>query len=800
MRKIFSFSTILFLFTCSYGSWEYVGGFKGPYLIDNSEITFPCSNAVVKIGICADDIFRIRMSREGNFVPDEPYVVIQYDWPGVDYNVEDQGDFILVTTRRVELNIRKEPFGIILKDLSGRVILSDASDGGMGWDGERIICRKVLTESDHFFGLGQRYEKSDMRGETRDCWVTREETHVPFFMGTDGYGIFFHNTWRSEYDFTKNPYTFSAPGGEMDYYLIYGPDFKHILGQYTEITGKSPLPPKWAFGFFLSKWDEKVNGIQYIQDGQDGLLSMVRSAREMWDWPLDGIRVHSKGCDQNFYAGGLAWADDGWGEFPNIKEMLDEMHAMNCHVLFWETPGVPQCSDMYKEGMESNYFLLEEDGIPWIGEYGYTAPHGSLVDFSNPEARRWWGEHHYFMVDAGSDGVAGDWHSVVEDNLFSPYSKMLSDESRNLFSLLFNQASYDAYRERNPEKRCITFGLIYWAGGQRYPMHGTQDSHHSGMNIEGEMMGCINLGLSGIPFRIYTDNVTREIDPRNSNTRLSQYMALTVAGERTLTALSGNKVADQNYRFYGKLKYQLMPYVYTYAREAARTGLPLVRSMVLEYQNDPGTYSAYGQYLMGEDLLIAPLWSDTTFYRDIYLPEGEWIDFFDETVYQGMQTISYHAPIDRAPILIRSGAIIPMAPEGQRYVDDDKSHLNIHIYPGDNNTFELYEDDGVSYDYEKGVYSVTRFSCEQTRSELLVKKSKPEGKYNIPERDHIFCIHKIRKVNSVIVNGAVLAENRDKLKDRELCWFIDHQLQKLWISIPGGANQELTIRITGTNE
>jgi len=798
MKRISSLIIISCITFSLFGSWEFVGNYTGSIKREGNKISISCENASVKIEVCSDDIFRIRMASDGVFEKDEPYVVIQYDWPEVDFKLKEKDDHISIRTKRAILLINKAPFGIVLKDLEGKVIVADDSEGSLAWDGDKVICRKTLTDSDHFFGLGQRYEKSDMRGEVRECWVTREETHVPFFMGTDGYGIFFHNTWRSEYDFRQSPYTFSAPGGEMDYYLIYGPDFKHILGQYTEITGKSPLPPKWAFGFVLSRWNEEINGIMYRQDGQKGLLGMVRAAREMWDWPLDGIRVHSMGCDHNFYAKSLHWTDEGNGEFTNIKEMTDQLHAMNCHAMFWETPGVPQCAEMYKEGLEKNYFLINEDATPWVGVYGYLAPPGSLVDFSNPDASLWWGKAHEYMVDAGSDGVAGDWHAVVVDKgLHSPYSGMYGDESRNLFSMLFNQASYDAYKQRNPNKRSVTWGLIYWAGGQRYPMHGTQDSHHRGINIQGEMMGSINLGLSGIPFRIFTDNISRTIDPNQPNSRLSQYLALNVAGERTQAGPTGNPVADGNYRFYGKLKYQWMPYVYSYVQESTRTGLPLMRSLVLEYQDDPQTYDAYGQYLMGEDLLIAPLWSDTTFYRDIYLPEGRWIDYFDEIVYQGNQSINYHAPIDRAPILVKAGAIIPIAPEGQRYVDEDNSSLTVHIYPDGENTFDLYEDDGKSYEYEQGRYAITRLAYKQAKKSLTIYKSLPEGSYSIPERNHMFCIHQSGNVNMVSVNDVEHEQVFDpaNYEASKASWFLDTESKRLWIKVPDSVNRELSILI-----
>jgi len=785
-------------------SKEFVTQLKS-YQKSGNEIILKCTNATVKVQICAEDIFRIRMSKDGLFAPDENYVVIQYNWPKVDFKIREKNGIIEISTLKARLKISKNPLAISLLNLEGKTIVSDFEDGSMGFSGDSVFCRKQLTETDHFFGLGQRYEKSDLRGEKRDCWTTRHVTPVPFFMGTEGYGIFFHNTFRSTFDFTKNPYTFSAPGGEMDYYLIYGPEFKHILKQYTEITGRSPLPPKWAFGFFLSKWDQKFDTkVTYRQEGQDGMLSEVRTCREIKDWPLDGIRIHSLGCHQNFYASpSTNWGAGEWGEFYDLPQMMQQLHDWNCHALFWENPGVMADCDMQKDGAQKRY-LLEENGKPWVGSFGYGPKEGSLADFMNPEVRDWWGSKHKFMIDFGSDGVAGDYWmpghvTLGSDDLHSPYNGMKDSEYHNILSLLYNQASYDAYKKYAPDKRSIVFGLTFWAGGQRYPMHGTQDSdlQEGADNIIGEMMGCINLGLSGIPFRTYTDNVSRMMNPKESNVRLSQYLTLTVAGERTEVSATGNPVADSCYRYYAKLRYQMMPYIYSYVKETTQNGVPLIRSLILEYQNDPKTYSAYGEYLMGKEILMAPLWQDTAFQRDIYLPHGTWYDFWDDTTYEGGKTITYDAPISKVPIFIKAGAIIPMAPGGQKFMDEFTSPLTVHIWPSQKSNFELYEDDGISYNFEKGDFATTAFNCIKDDKSIQIIKSMSQGNYKLPERDIMFCIHKVPDVKSVLLNNKSCAQyfKKNAFESSTQGWYYDNISKTIWVKAKDDSKKELSILI-----
>jgi alpha-glucosidase (family GH31 glycosyl hydrolase) len=240
-----------------------------------------------------------------------------------------------------------------------------------------------------------------------------------------------------------------------------------------------------------------------------------------------------------------------------------------------------------------------------------------------------------------------------------------------------------------------------------------------------------------------------------------------------------------------------LPYIYSYVYETHKTGLPLVRAMVLEYQKDPATYSAYGQYLLGKEFLIAPLWSDSTFEREIYLPEGKWIDFWDDTVYQGKQTITYDAPIDKAPILIKAGAIIPMAPDAQQYMDQKLSPMTVRIYPSGRSSFQLYEDDGKSYDYEKGVYAITLFRCAQAPDGIKISKSAPKGKYKIPERDHIFRVHCDMPVKSISTSEGELACKKTKniFNSSDKGWFWDTNNNIIWARVKGGADKAVSINI-----
>jgi alpha-glucosidase (family GH31 glycosyl hydrolase) len=203
---------------------------------------------------------------------------------------------------------------------------------------------------------------------------------------------------------------------------------------------------------------------------------------------------------------------------------------------------------------------------------------------------------------------------------------------------------------------------------------------------------------------------------------------------------------------------------------------------------------------LGRELLVAPLWSDTTFERQIYLPKGRWIDFWDDTVYQGRQSITYNAPIDKAPILVKAGAIIPMAPDNQLYVDQKKSPLTIRVYPKGTSAFTLYEDDGVSYDYRKGVYALTTFRCSESDSGIVITKSVPKGLYKVSERDHVFEVHKEMTVESVTKADKKLPQfhERATFDSVEEGWFHDQAGKIIWAKIKGGAHEPVSLKFFKT--
>ncbi len=781
--------------------WTYVGDYVAPYELRGNTVRFRSANAVVTLQVCAEDIFRIRMSPSGEFKGNEPWVVIRYDWPPCKFTVRDRGKYVEVKTERLIVRVGKSPLRLSMYDLAGKRVNEDAPGGGMGFDGEAVVCRKTMTATDHFFGLGETYGPSDFRGREAELWLTEHETPVPLFMGTDGYGIFFHNFWKTRFDFREDPYQFSAPGGgELDYYFLYGPSFKHVLDLYTRITGKSPMPPKWVLGVVVHAFSSARPD---QRPGQEGVLRYVKAARTEKDWPLDCVKIHAGGCRQNVWASpSLNWpAFRNWGSFPAVDRLVEQLHGMHCHVIWWQSPGVmPECKEMYAEGIKHGYFIMK-DGKVWNGSLG-SRHFGALIDFCNPEARKWLAGYVDFLIDLDSDGQAVDHGEEVRGTMYSPYKNpyngtLTGQEYHNIYAMLYNQAYWEAFQARNPNRRSSHSGRSAGPGCQRHPVFGAQDSNEVGKPIHGEMMSAINLGLSGVPFKTYTDRYSRDEDFSHP-VRAAQYVFLGACGQRSNILWTDYERADRNYRFYGKLRYRMIPYLYSYVRETTQTGVPMMRALVLEYQDDPKTYGVYGQYLLGEGLLLAPFWRDDELQRQIYLPEGEWIDFWDDTRHRGGTTIDYTAnSIDRVPIFVKAGTILPLAPADQRYVDEKSGPLTVEVYPKGTSSFDLYEDDGISYDCDRGVYAVTTFSCVESEQGLHITKSAPRGKYRLPARDHVFRVHTHPAAAKVRHDGRAMPRlaSRAEWNAAREGWFQEEGGTVLQIKVPGKTAEPVSLAV-----
>lgn len=736
------------------------------YRQNGSAVDFECVSDTgrkifVKINVCTPDMFRVRISTS-QIKDRQEHVVVKNNWPSVDVTVSELPDSVVLKTQKLKLKAEKEPFRLAVYDHQDNLILQEGPPGTR-YDKTSFYASMKFSQNEHCFGFGagegvggrsgfedEFFNRLDKRGQK----IGIRGRRVGFFMSTNGYGIFlnsrhpYNSTFRmGSYD--PHSYSFETADSQLDYYFIYGPAFKHILGQYTQLTGRAPLIPKWGFGIRQAGyWDQKQ------------VLEYTKSYRDK-DIPCDLFHIDSGWVDKgsDYQGHGICYGNNPGGycdfkwdsrQFPNPETMISEISRQGFKFSLWETALVnPNVGEFYRYGAEHDYFLKNPDGSVCLVPYGTRGP-VAVPDFTNPQTGRWWKKQHKPLIDIGVDAfkldISGDLRTA-QDAIF--YDGRSLDQGRILHRILNLKTAFEAVADYT-KTRGIIFSSIATAGTQRYPVHWSGDYKLTFEALAEMVKSAQNMGLSG--FAYYSPDIpaARGIKDPILYTRWAQFGLLNALCQNwyVLPWQLGPR-AEDNFRFYAKLHYRLLPYIYSYAHLANQTGVPIVRAMVLEYQNDPHVYDKDLQYFLGRELLIAPVCTESD-TREIYLPAGRWIDYATGQKYQGPKNIIYQAPLDRIPIFVKAGAIIPMAPV-MSYVDEKPTNpLTLDIYPLGTSSFTLYEDDGTTYDYQKGIFAMTTFVCVEAEDGIIIDIGPRRGKYKVnPSKAYVL------KINNLCIPDSV---------------------------------------------
>lgn len=588
-------------------------------------------------------------------------------------------------------------------------------------------------------------------------------------MSSAGYGLFFDNTYKSEFDFgveSEQYYSFSAPGGEMIYYFIYGPTYKQIIGKYMELTGKPIIPPAWAFGFAQSR----------------GLLTNEKLSRDI----AKGYRYRQIPCD-------IIYQDIGWtnylqdfewreGNYDDPNKMLSDLNQNGFKVIVSQDPVVSQANhSQWMEADSLGYFVKDirtnktyDMPWPWGGNCG-------VVDFTLPAVADWWGAYQQKALDAG---VRGFWTDMGEpawsneespDRLFMKHHLGMHDEMHNVYGHTWDKVVTEQFEKRNPNQRVFQMTRSAFAGMQRYTFGWSGDAGN-GNNIlngwsrlEAQLPLALSAGLGGIPFWScdisgYCGDIINYESTAELYVRWLQFGAFNPLsrihheGNNAVEPWLFGSEAEQLSKAAIELKYSLFPYIYSYARVAYDTGLPLMRPMMMEFLDDKACENLNGQFMFGSELLVAPVLEEAASMKKIYLPKGDWIDFntYETTSSMG-QWIEMEVDLSSIPIFVKSGTIIPSVPVMQYIGERPDYPLIWDIFPPEINkkaTFDVYEDDGESNDYQRDVYLTHKVQC-LSKKELVEIESNTETKNNFTfvARDFTFNVHLKQAPQSVMIAG-----------------------------------------------
>ena len=758
-------------------------------------VIFNCHDkSQVQVTILASDLVRIRASF-ARPIPgrDHSWAIAKADWPTPRWTVSESTDSILITTDEIEVVVRRSPLLIEFRDAKTHATIN-ADEQPMAYDargllkemlfdpkaGTFVAAVKKLGFNEHFYGLGEKAARLDKRRSSFVNWNSdtpgytegRDPIYqtVPFYTGLQNgsaYGIFFDNSYRSYFDFGKSSQQrawFGAEGGEMNYYFFYGPSLKKILSRYADLTGHMPMPPLWALGNQQSRWS-------YYPDT---MVEEVVSEYRKRDLPLDVVHL-----DIDYMQGYRVFTWDRT-RFPNPKGLSEKLGKQGVKIVTIVDPGVkhqsvsksanqitsvtpelePQDQRYYvfDQGVQKKFFQHRTNGdlfVPrvWPGE-------SVFVDYTLPAAREWWGSLHRAYTD---NGVAGIWTDMNEPSDFVDQTgknqidvvsydegeKSTHAKNRNVFALLMARATYEGLERLRPNHRPYVITRAAYAGIQRYSTMWTGDTNSTWESLQLNIPMFTTLGLSGQPF--VGSDVGGFIGRGNGELLVRAYQISFLApfcrNHKVIDGYDGEPWRfGQHYediiRKYLKLRYQLLPFLYTTLEEAHRTGAPLFRPLVLNYQDDPNTYNLDDQFMIGNDLLVAPIAKPDVIRRLVYLPKGVWYDYWTNRKYEGGKMISVEAPLETVPMFVRAGAIIPMWPEMKYVGEKPADPITFNVYPDENGSASatLYEDDGLSPAYKQGSFRRTTINVRRGAAGYVVTKSGSVGQYQPESRRLSFVV------------------------------------------------------------
>ncbi len=751
--------------------------------VEGNKAVFVCENGIkVQLEQLDGGILKLKYDREDFASAKESFAVIKKGDHSQALNITEQARDYTLYTGSLIVRINKSPFQIRIFDKYQKLLVEDFKDRGFVADSADISAFKTLKPGERIYGLGEKNGALNRVGgqfkmwnSDRPCYQVFEDPlykSIPFFLSSEGYGIYFDNTYKTQFDFgveSAQQYSFSSPGGEMIYYFIYGPSFKQILTRYTELTGKAILPPDWALGFSQCR----------------GLLTNEKLTREI----AAGYRERQIPCD-------IIYQDIGWtrhlqdfewreGNYENPVKMLGDLEQDGFKVIVSQDPVISQVNhNQWKEADSLGYFTTDSrTGLsydmpwPWGGNCG-------VVDFTKPEVAAWWGALQQKAVD---DGVRGFWTDMGEpawsneestDRLFMSHHLGKHEEIHNVYGLTWDKVVTEAFEKRNPHTRVFQMTRAGFAGMQRYTFGWSGDAGN-GNNVcdgWGQLAAQVPLSMSAgmglIPFwSCDISGYCGDIEDYDALSELYirwlQFGAFNPLsrihheGNNAVEPWLFGEEAEAICRSAIENKYRLFPYIYSYAREAYDKGWPLIRALVLEYPDDPEVFELNSQFMFGEEILVAPVVEEGAFEKRIYLPEGAWIDFNNKrTVYQGKQWIDYELSLEEIPVFVKEGSIIPRMPVMQ-YINEYPDYpLILELFPAPTRrkaSFVVYEDSGETNDYKNDEYVKRTFLCSSKadRYEIEYREEAANG-FKAVSRDLVYKLHLEEKPSAVRQEGKKL--------------------------------------------
>jgi alpha-glucosidase len=770
----------------SQAGWVPVGAMPVPAREDRA-LVFRNGRGTLSVTAVSPEVVRVRFAPRAAFGRDHSYAVVGRELGDPQATTgEDRGRSWLATPA-LRVTVEHDPLRIRFATARGESLDEDDQERGLASVGPSVRVWKRLRPDEHVYGFGEKNGRLDKRGTKLGgysfaMWNTDTYGYdldtdpiyvsVPFFMVVRqgrAHGIFLDNTHRTTFDVGRESpdlLSFGVEGGELDYYFIDGPSPRQVLERYTRLTGRMPLPPLWALAYHQSRYS-------YWPDTKVRAIADAFRRRRI---PADVIWL-----DIHFQDGYRPFTWDKT-HFPDPKGLLSDLRRQGFRVVTIVDPHPKKEPGYapYDSGLAGDHFVRTADGAvyeaPVWPSLAEKDPGPSVFpDFSRPATREWWGGLYAPFLNLG---VAGIWNDMNEPAVFeTPTGTMPLDnrhhnegepsdhrEVHNVYGSLMARSTYEGLLRHQPGRRPFVLSRASFAGGQRYSALWTGDNQSDWSALRGALSTLMGLGLSGFPF------VGSDIGGFVGAPTPELYTRWLQAGVlfpfmRTHTELPS---PDQEPWSYGprheavnrraiELRYELLPHIYNVMRQSSDTGLPAMRPLFLDHPEDERAHGRDDQFFFGDDLLAAPVVRPGARERELYLPAGDWYDFWTGGDEPGGREVRRAVTLESLPLYVRAGAFVFRQPVVQHTGEMRGHGLQVDVYPAAESARTLYEDDGESLEYRQGAFLERDFRQQRTGETVTVEVGAPRGTYRPAPRDLVLRVRSLHRPGRVLVGGRPIA-------------------------------------------
>ena len=698
---------------------------------ESNGVRLTLQNGVMRLQICSDSVIRVRYAPTESAPAHPDLVVIKNSWSQAKWGMESSDERVVLSTAQIKAVISSKEGSITFQDSTGKALFQQTEvtmtpgivNGEPTYHAE--LFSKLWGSYESFYGLGQHQAGVwNYRGEAVDISQDNTNIGIPFFLSSNGYGIFWNNGSRSRFNnrFLSALYLSSEVADEVDYYFLYGPEFDKIIAGYRELTGAAPLFGKWAYGFWQCK--NKYNT-------QEELLGVAHKYRQL-HIPVDNI------VQDWFWWNTMGEPVFDKTRYPDPSGMVEDLHMNNFHLMIsvWPyfRPGTKTYEDMGKRG-----YFIDKTKVAAFHPAGM-----ALYDAFNPEARK----YYWNLMDQALFKIGADawWLDTTEPetedretNILVTNKTYLGNGARyaNAFPLMATQGVYQGQRSESDKKRVFILSRSAFAGAQRNAAAvWSGDVNSDWVFFKKQIPAGLNYSLSGLPY--WTTDIGGFVsgnpdDPkyRELFVRWFQFGAF-----NPILRVHGTRSTNQNELWsYGAevqkiltsfdtLRYRLLPYIYSVAWMTASQGYTPMRGLIMDFRNDEHSATIGDQFMFGTAFLVNPVTDPAVSSRRIYLPKAKWYDFWNGSSVEGPRMMDAAAPIDKLPMFVRAGSIVPMGPEKEWSTEKPEDPIELRVYRGADGDFTLYEDENDSYNYEKGAYATIPFHWDDAKQRLTIGERK----------------------------------------------------------------------------